>query len=69
MLGGNGVSTSTVLYDALPTYRYTLVCEHNSKTFKVIWYDDAPPVYVGIYDVFQVVAGCLEFNKHAEIWD
>ena len=69
MLGGNGVSTSTVLYDALPTYRYTLVCEHNSKTFKVIWYDDAPPVYVGIYDVFQAVAGGLEFNKHAEIWD
>lgn len=68
ILGGNGVSTSTVVYDELPTYRYTLVCEHKSKTFEVIWYDDAPPVYVGIYDVFQAIAGSLEFNKYAEIW-
>lgn len=33
------------------------------------WYDDAPPIYVGIYDVFQAVAGSLEFNIYAEIWD
>ena len=26
ILGGNGVSTSTVVYNELPTYRYTLVC-------------------------------------------
>lgn len=69
MLGGNGVSTSTVVYEELPTYRYTLVCKHQSKSFEIIWYDDAPPIYVGIYDVFQVVAGELEFNKYAEIWD
>lgn len=68
ILGGNGVSTSTVVYNELPTYRYTLICEHGAKTFEVIWYDDAPPVYAGIYDVFQVVAGRLEFNKYAEIW-
>lgn len=69
MLGGNGVSTSTVIYNELPTYRYTLVCEHGGKSFEVVWYDDAPPVYAGIYDVFQVVAGGLEFNKYAEYWD
>ena len=69
ILGGNGVSTSTVMSNELPTYRYTLVCEHAAKSFEVIWYDDAPPIYVGIYDVFQAVAGSLEFNKYAEIWD
>ena len=68
ILGGNGVSTSTVVYNELPTYRYTLVCEHAEKSFKVVWYDDAPPIYVGIYDVFQAVAGILEFNKYAEVW-
>ena len=69
ILGGNGVSTSTVVCNELPTYRYTLVCEHAAKSFEVIWYDDAPPIYVGIYDVFQAIAGSLEFNKYAEIWD
>ena len=69
ILGGNGVSTSTVVYNELPTYRYTLVCEYATKSIEVIWYDDAPPIYVGIYDVFQAVAGTLEFNKYAEIWD
>lgn len=68
ILGGNGVSTSTVVYNELPTYRYTLICEHEEKSFKVVWYDDAPPIYVGIYDVFQAVAGSLEFNKYAEVW-
>ncbi len=68
ILGGNGVSTSTVVYDELPTYRYTLVCEHKETSFEVVWYDDAPPIYVGIYDVFQAVAGSLEFNKYAEVW-
>lgn len=68
ILGGNGVSTSTVVYNELPTYRYTLICEHEEKSFEVVWYDDAPPIYVGIYDVFQAVAGSLEFNKYAEIW-
>lgn len=62
ILGGNGVSTSTVVYNELPTYRYTLVCEHAAKSFEVIWYNDAPPIYVGIYDVFQAIAGSLEFN-------
>ena len=69
ILGGNGVSTSSIVYEELPTYRYVVICEANGKTFKVVWYDDAPPIYVGIYDVFQAIAGRLEFNKYAEYWD
>jgi hypothetical protein len=68
MLGGNGISTSTVVYNELPTYRYKLVCEHQAKSFEIVWYDDAPLVYAGIYDVFQAVAGGFEFNKYAEFW-
>ena len=68
MLGGNGISTSTVVYNELPTYRYKLVCEHQAKSFEIVWYDDAPPVYAGIYDVFQAVAGGFGFNKYAEFW-
>lgn len=69
ILGGDGVSTSTIVYEDLPTYRYTVICEANAKTFEVVWYDDAPPVYAGIYDVFQAMAGRLEFEKYAEYWD
>ena len=35
----------------------------------MIWYDDAPPVYAGIYDVFQMMAKQVEFNRYAEEWN
>lgn len=69
IFGADGISTTTQLVPGHPTYRYSVICTHESKKIEVIWYDDAPPIYVGIYDLFQAVAGSLEFNKYAEIWD
>lgn len=69
ILGGNGVATSTYLYNTLPTYRYNVWFEYQGKEMDIIWYDDAPPIYIGIYDVFQEKAGQVEFNKYADYFD
>ena len=68
IFGGDGVSTTTQLITGQPTYRYSVMCSNGSKRVEVIWYDDAPPVYAGIYDVFQKMAEQIEFNRYSEAW-
>ena len=69
ILGSDGITTTTQLIPYQPTYRYSLECRFESKKLELIWYDDAPPVYAGIYDVFQKMAEQVEFNKYAEQWN
>ena len=66
IFGGDGISTTTQLIPGYPTYRYSVMCSNGSKRIEVIWYDDAQPVYAGIYDVFQKMAEQVEFNRYAE---
>ena len=68
ILGGDGISTTTQLIPGQPTYRYSVMCSNGSRRIEVIWYDDAPPVYAGVYDVFQKMAEQVEFNRYAEEW-
>ena len=69
IFGGDGISTTTQLIPGQPTYRYSVMCSNGSKRIEVIWYDDAPPTYAGIYDVFQKMAEQVEFNRYADYWD
>ena len=69
IFGADGISTTTQLIPGQPTYRYSVICSNGSKRIEVIWYDDAPPVYAGIYDVFQKMAEQVEFNRYAEEWN
>ena len=69
ILGADRISTTTQLIPGQPTYRYSVMCSNGSKRVEVIWYDNAPPVYAGIYDVFQKMAEQIEFNRYAEEWN
>jgi hypothetical protein len=69
ILGSDGITTTTHLIPYQPRYRYSLVCRFESKKLELIWYDDAPPVYAGIYDVFQKMAEQVEFYRYAEEWN
>ena len=62
----DGINTTTQLIPGIPTYCYTLLCASDSRRIEIIWYDDAPPVYAGIYDVFQKITEQVEFNRYAK---
>lgn len=68
ILGSDSISSETVLVPAHPTYRYSLHCVCSDKCIEIIWYDDAPPIYTGIYDVFQKITEQVEFNRYSEEW-
>lgn len=69
ILGADGISTTTQLIPGQPTYRYSVMCSYGSGRIEIIWYDDAQPVYAGIFDVFQKMAEQVEFDRYAEEWN
>lgn len=66
ILGGDGISVTTQYENPLPTYRFEVQAVCDGRSLKMIWYDDAPPVYASIYDVIQEKTRALEFTTNSQ---